>query len=135
MKKIVLYFGAFLMILGGSVGGGAAVSSGAVQSQAGGGVTLKLTYVNPGSSEGPRFNVVLDTHSVNLDQYDLKALTLLRDSTGRNYEPSKVENKSSGHHREALVIFPKPAGDAKWVEVVFKDIAGVKERTFRWNVE
>ena len=31
--------------------------------------------------------------------------------------------------------FSKLSPDAKRVELVIKDVAGVKERVFRWNVE
>ena len=82
-----------------------------------------------------RFQIVLDTHSVDLDAYDLKTLAILRDRGGRVYQPARVENKGSGHHRSAIVTFAKPAKDSKQVELVIKDIAGVKERVFRWPLE
>jgi hypothetical protein len=49
-------------------------------------------------------------------------------------QPS-VENKGSGHHREITVSFAKVATGTKRVELVIKDIAGVKERIFRWDLE
>jgi hypothetical protein len=76
---------------------------------------------------------VLDTHSVVLDGYDLTAVTVLRDDTGKNYVPTGAENKGSGHHREATLSFPKISPDAKRLEIVMKDVAGVKERIFRWD--
>lgn len=39
-----------------------------------GGVTAKVTYLNPEGTEDTRFEISLDTHSVNLNNYDLKAL-------------------------------------------------------------
>jgi hypothetical protein len=126
------------MILGTLLGntkslGGATSST--TQSIAGGGVTAKVTYLNPRSSDEPRFQVVLDTHSVALDSYDLKSITVLRDDTGKDYLPTSVENKGSGHHREVTLSFPKVSPEAKRLEIVIKDVAGVKERTFRWNLE
>jgi hypothetical protein len=56
-----------------------AIASDATQTVAGGGVTVKVTYLNPKSSDGARFQVALDTHSVNLDSYDLKTISVLRD--------------------------------------------------------
>jgi hypothetical protein len=105
------------------------------QTVSGGGVTAKVTYLNPKTGDDPRFKVGLDTHSVALDSYDLKSLSVLRDDTGKTYLPSAVENKGSGHHREIVLTFPKPGPEVKRVEVVIKDIAGVKERVFRWNLE
>jgi hypothetical protein len=112
-----------------------AAASTATQSVAGGGVTVKVTYLNPKSNDGPRFQVMLDTHSVNLDVYDLKAIAVLRDESGTIYSPTSLENKGSGHHREAMVFFPKLATETKRLELVIKDVAGVKERTFRWEVD
>jgi hypothetical protein len=113
---------------------GAAVSD-TTQTVSGGGVTAKVTYLNPRSGDDPRFLVVLDTHSANLDGYDLKTITVLRDDTGKTYLPTGVENKGSGHHREVMVNFPKVSNQAKRLELVIKDIAGVKERAFRWNLQ
>jgi hypothetical protein len=52
----------------------AAAASSATQTVFGGGVTTKVTYLNPKGGDEPRFQVVLDTHSVVLDGYDLKTL-------------------------------------------------------------
>ena len=105
------------------------------QTVSGGGVTAKVTYLNPKTGDDPRFQVGLDTHSVALDSYDLKSLSVLRDDTGKSYLPTKVENKGSGHHRQVILTFPKVSPEAKRLDIVIKDIAGVKERTFRWNLE
>lgn len=105
------------------------------QTISGGGVTAKVTYLNPGTTDDPRFQVVLDTHSTNLDGYDLKSITVLRDDAGKTYASTGVENKGSGHHREATLEFSKVSSDAKRVDLVIKDVAGVKERVFRWNLD
>jgi hypothetical protein len=112
-----------------------AIASDATQAVAGGGVTVKATYLNPKGSDGARFQVALDTHSVNLDSYDLKTISLLRDDAGNTFSPTAVENKGSGHHRETTVSFAKFTSGTKRVELVIKDVAGVKERIFRWNLE
>ena len=101
----------------------------------GGGVTAKVTYLNPTSGEDPRFAVVLDTHSVNLDGYDLKTVSALRDDRGKNYLPIGTENKGSGHHREVVLTFSRVPPEVKRVELTIKDVAGVKERVFRWDLQ
>jgi hypothetical protein len=101
------------------------------QTQAGGGVTVKATYLNPQRGSDSRFAVAFDTHSVNLDQYDLKTIVSLRDESGKTYQAKGVETKGGGHHRQATIIFPRPSG--KKLELVVKDIAGVKERIFQWD--
>ena len=112
-----------------------AAASNTTQTVSGGGVAAKITYLNPKSNDDPRFQVVLDTHSVALDSYDLKSITVLRDDVGKSYAPTEAENKGSGHHREVTLTFPKVSPDAKRVEIIIKGLAGVKERTFRWNLE
>ena len=104
---------------------------GTSQTVSGGGVTVKATYLAQTDHES-RFSIALDTHSVNLDAYDLKALSILRDDTGIVLQPIGIENKGSGHHREVILTFPRPSLKRKWLELVIKDIAGQKERTFRW---
>ena len=106
-----------------------------MQSLAGGGVTAKVTYLTPKSADDPRFQVVLDTHSVNLDGYDFKTVAVLRDDNEKNHAPVAAENKGSGHHREVTLSFPKFARNSKRIELMIRDIAGVKERTFVWNLE
>ena len=49
--------------------------------------------------------------------------------------PVALENKGSGHHRETIVSFPKISPETKRIELVIKDVAGVKERTFVWKLE
>lgn len=136
MKALGLFFVMALIsgVLGYSESFGAAGSD-TTQTVSGGGVTAKVTYLNPKTGDDPRFQVALDTHSVALDGYDLKSLSVLRDDTGKTYMPSAVENKGSGHHRESILIFPKLSPAVKRLEIVIKDVAGVKERTFRWNLE
>ena len=131
----ILLIGLFLggsLITGESYG---AAGSDTTQTVSGGGVTVAITYLNPSSNESPRFQVALNTHSVGLDGYDFKTLALLQDGTGKTYSPSKVENKGGGHHRQVTLTFPKISSEAKRIEIVIKDIAGVKERTFRWNLK
>ena len=134
-RASITLFMAALFLFGPGVAKGFIAAAGLTRSHSGGSVTVKVAYINPQATDDVRFQVVLDTHSVNLDGYDLKHLTLLRDETGKTYEVAKTENKGSGHHREITVAFSKPSPEVKGLELVIKDIAGVKERTFRWNLE
>ena len=127
-----LFLSSILLAYGQSFG---AAALDATQTISGGGVTAKVTYSNPKSDDYPRFQVALDTHSVALDSYDLKNITVLRDDNGKEYLSTAAENKGAGHHRQVTLTFPKVLPDAKRVELVIKDIAGVKERNFRWNLD
>lgn len=126
------------LLLGGFVGNSesfGAAAAGLTRTNSSGGVTVKVTYPHSQNTEETRLEVVLDTHSVNLDAYDLKALSLLRNDSGKTYEPVRVENKGSGHHREIAIVFPKVSPPAKRLELVIKDIAGIKERSFLWDLD
>ena len=112
-----------------------ATASDPTQSASEGGVTVTAIYSNPKSDDYPRFQVSLNTHSVALDSYDLKSITILRDDSGKQYLPTAAENKGAGHHRQVTLTFPKISPNSKHVELVIKDVAGIKERNFRWNVE
>ena len=110
----------------------AATPLGTSQTVSGGGVTVKATYLAQTEHES-RFSIALDTHSVNLDAYDLKALSILRDDTGLVLPPTSIENNGSGHHREVMLTFPRPSLRRTWLELVIKDVAGEPERVFRWQ--
>jgi hypothetical protein len=110
-------------------------ATGVTRTNSGGGVTVNVTYPHSQGVDETRFEVVLDTHSVNLDGYDLKTQTLLRDGSGKTYEPIRVENKGSGHHRVIAIVFPKVSPPAKRLELIIKDIAGIKERSFLWDLD
>jgi len=127
--------GLFLSALIGVSASFGAVASSTTRTNSGGGVTAKVTRLDSEPNGDLRFQVVLDTHSVDLGAYDLKKITILRDRAANVYHPTAVENKGSGHHRSATVTFARPAKSTKQVELVIKDIAGVKERVFQWELE
>ncbi len=113
--------------------GHAAAPAGLTRTDAAGGVTVKVTYLNPQETADVRFDIALDTHSVNLDAYDLSVLSVLRDESGKDSQPIQMEAKGSGHHRQITLVFPKPSLDVKKLEFVIRNMAGVKERVFRWD--
>ncbi len=99
------------------------------------GVKVKATYKNPAESKDPVFDVALDTHTVDLDQYKFAKIAHLRDDAGKEYHPDMVSSSGSGHHREATLKFKDAdISGAKFVELVVKGVAGVDERVFRFEV-
>ena len=108
---------------------------GSTQTASGVGVTAKVTYLRPGNGDDLRFQIALDSHSVSLDGYDLSTLSVLRNDTGEIYLPIGTENRGSGYHRNVTLIFPMVAKEVKQLELVIKDIIGVKEITFHWDRE
>lgn len=98
------------------------------------GVTAKVTYNNPGAAI-PVFNVVLDTHSAELDQYRFEEIVVLRDQAGKEHKPQLTSSKGSGHHREATLEFKDAQlTGADYVELVIKGVAGVSERVLKFDL-
>ena len=113
--------------------------AGETQTSEGGGVTVTVTWQGPGA--GPIFAVVLDTHTVDLDGYDLLLLAVLRNGQGLEAQPTGWDAPAGSHHREGTLTFPATAADgtpligpgAGTYELAIRDIAGVPERVFRWT--
>lgn len=118
---------------------GLSQSTSATQTNEGGQVTVKVTW--QGREAGGAFRVVLDTHSVNLDGIDLKQTAVLRIDGAREARPLAWDAPKGGHHREGTLLFPDLAddgspllgADARTLDLVIRDVAGVKERVFRWQ--
>lgn len=104
------------------------------RTDSGEGVTVKVILLDSNRSGDLRFQGVLDTHSVNLDGYELKKIAVLRDGPGKNHLPKSVESKESRQHRQSTLVLAKMAKGTKRVELVIKGIAEVKERVIRWNL-
>ncbi len=83
------------------------------------------------------FKVVMDTHSVDLDVYDLAALAILRDSQGREFKPLSWKAPKGGHHREGVLTFSADqtllSTGTTYVELFIKDVAGVPH-SLRWDL-
>ena len=112
-----------------------------------GGVTVEVTWVTPEELQSKDmerargrdlskelvFLVKMDTHSGDLSQYDLAAITLLRDGEGREFAPQAWEGwDESGHHREGLLIFQRPPTTGG-VQLTILGLAGTSQRIFRWE--
>lgn len=112
-----------------------------VQSSDGGSVTIDVEWVeakNPAAGDSLTFHVGMNTHSVELDGYDLGELAILRDGTGNEYQPVSWESEPGGHHRSGTLIFSLPdslrQGKAEYVEVVIRSVAGIDERILKWDL-
>ena len=105
-------------------------------------VTVQVTpSAAPAPGAALTFKVALDTHSVDLDGYDLARLASLRVDGGTEFAPMLWSASKGGHHREGTLAFPARIGDAptipadaRSVSLVIRDIAGVAERSFTWTL-
>jgi hypothetical protein len=109
--------------------GAAAAEPLAAQTSKDGPVTVKVVPLEIGTAAAEwRFEVVLDTHTVPLDQ-DMVAAARLEGSGGK---ASWQGDPPGGHHRKGILVFPRPTVDE--AVVTLTGIGGVAERVFRWRV-
>jgi hypothetical protein len=97
-------------------------------------VTVAVTLMPPATPGAPlKVKVVLDTHSVGLDGIVLDRAVAIR-TDGTELQPTAVEQAGGGgHHREAVLVFP-PLLQPGPVRIVVKDVGGVAERSFSWEL-
>lgn len=101
-------------------------------------VTITVTWLN--GSEEPSFWVVMDTHAVDLDGYDLAQLGVLRTDQSVEVGPTAWDAPAGGHHREGTLRFPSTTddgalvlgADTQGVELIIRNVAGIPERKFEW---
>ncbi|MCQ3972111.1 MAG: hypothetical protein DPW09_01550 [Anaerolineae bacterium] len=80
------------------------------------------------------FEVAFNTHSVEL-AFDPAKISVLQDDQGHEYPAQSWEGPGpTGHHRSGTLRFKALDHPTKFVEVVMRDVAGVPERTFRWDL-
>lgn len=112
-------------------------TNGVVQSHTGGSVTIDVEWVKL-ENNSLTFSVAMNTHSVDLDSYDLGKLAVLRDDTNNEYYPVSWDSAPGGHHRQGTLVFSLPEsvsqGTAEYVEVVIRDVAGIEERVLKWEL-
>ncbi len=112
-------------------------TNGLVQSNTGGSVTIDVEWIKEGDGL-LIFDVSMNTHSVDLDQYDLGELAVLRDDTSNEYHPVSWDSAPGGHHRKGTLTFPLPdslsQGEAKYVKIVIRDVADIEERVLKWEL-
>ncbi len=118
-----------------------ATTSDPVQSNGEGNVTIDVEWIeieNLAEKGSLTFYVTMNTHSVNLDNYDLRELATLRDDSDNEYQPVSWESASGGHHRKGTLVFSLPdslrQGSAEYVEVVIRSVAGIDERILKWEL-
>ncbi len=112
-------------------------TNGLVQTNTGGSVTIDVEWIKV--EDGLLiFNVAMNTHSVDLDQYDLGELTTLRDDADNEYHLVSWDSAPGGHHRRGTLTFTLPdslsQGETKYLEIVIRDVADINERVLKWEL-
>ena len=116
------------------------------RSHSGGAITIDVSWLKPedvSAAEELKFEVRMNTHSVDLEQYDMGRLSRLETNGGLSIEPSGWFNPGGGgHHRFGLLKFSatRPDGspvihsNTQFIEVVINGVGDVAERRFRWDL-
>ncbi|OGH17301.1 MAG: hypothetical protein A3C30_01715 [Candidatus Levybacteria bacterium RIFCSPHIGHO2_02_FULL_40_18] len=79
------------------------------------------------------FEIVMDTHSVALDQ-DMAAVSKLIDDRGSEYKPTLWKGDGpGGHHRSGILRFERIAQKPKSIKLIIGSIGGA-ERNFSWDL-
>ncbi len=97
-------------------------------------VTVVITPLDlsPNSKEW-KFDVGMNTHSVELDQ-DMIKIAVLIDDQGNEYKPVSWDGPVGGHHREGVLIFNQVTPIPKSVELKISGIEDVV-RSFTWPLK
>ena len=79
-----------------------------------------------------KFDVGMNTHSVELDQ-DMTKSTVLVDDQGKEYVPIKWDGPVGGHHREGTLSFTPITPYPQHLTMKIKGVGGV-DRSFSWTL-
>lgn len=97
-------------------------------------VSIEVTPKVAEIGKDTQFQIAFNTHSVDLS-FDVTKTVILVDDKGNNYTDSSWDGAGpGGHHRDGFLSFNTPLKDTKYIELIIKDVAGVPERKFRWNI-
>jgi YHS domain-containing protein len=97
-------------------------------------VKVKVTPQDILFGEPIQFKIVFDTHSVDLS-FDPAAISTLELDNNFVLRPEKWDGAGpGGHHRSGTLIFSSISKETKSLKLILRNIAGVPERTFLWNL-
>lgn len=108
-----------------------------------GGVEVSVTYLADKSDKDLQFQIVLNTHSVDLSKFSLDKLTYLKTDTAKEYKalPGWDVPGEDSHHTTGTVRFAKDSNskpvisqNTRYFQIIIRNVAGVKERVFKWDL-
>ncbi|MDP3956515.1 MAG: hypothetical protein Q8P97_00785 [bacterium] len=95
-------------------------------------ITVTPIDISPQSKEW-KFDIVMNTHSVELDQ-DLTKSASLIDVQGKEYKPLNWEGTVGGHHREGVLTFNRIMPAPQLITLKISGVGDV-ERSFTWQLK
>jgi hypothetical protein len=67
--------------------------------------------------------------------FDVSKISVLEDDKGNEYAPISWEGSApGGHHRSGTLTFPELNGETTYIKLIIKDVYGVPERVFIWEL-
>lgn len=104
------------------------------QENEGGDVTISVKPKTLKVGKNPAFELEFETHSVNLD-FDVAKQSYIVGDKGKRFN-NGIWNGSppGGHHRSGTLSFNNSLTQTNYVELIIKNIAGISERKFRWEL-
>lgn len=104
------------------------------QENDGGNVKIIVTPKTSSVGEKPSFDIVFETHSVDLS-FDVAKQSILVDDKGNDFgQPVWDGSPPGGHHRSGTLTFDSSLAQTNNVELIIKNVAGIPERKFRWKL-
>ncbi len=95
-------------------------------------ITVTPIDISPKLGEW-KFDVVISTHSVELDQ-DLMKVAVILDDQGKEYMPIGWNGPVGGHHMSGILKFVPITTGLSNLTLKIKDVGGVSERVFTWPI-
>lgn len=99
-----------------------------------GGVSVETVLTELSAGAPVKFNITFTTHQGDLN-LDLLKQAVLFDDQGKAYAPQSWDGGSGGHHLSGNLVFSSLPARTKKIKLVIKDIYGVAEREFEWELE
>lgn len=98
-------------------------------------VTVTVTPSDLSAESGEwKFDIVMSTHSVELDQ-DITKVAVLVDDSDKEYSPIRWEGApAGGHHREGVLTFNRIMSTSKSIELKVSGVGDVV-RSFVWQLK
>ena len=99
-------------------------------------VTITVTPIEFGKDAKIwKFDVTFTTHSGSLDDDPVKIASLI-DNKGDTYQPTLWDGPGpGGHHREGILVFDAINPTPAYIELKIKNVGGVPERLFKWDIK
>lgn len=116
-------------------GKGAPAAGDSLRTVEGGGVTVQAELLPP-SGQGLEFRIVMDTHSVDLKQFDLSKLSRVVLGSGQALTDVTWKSEGDSHHLKGALLFRDAQGLAAGAGTITLEITGLpggEIRRFEWQ--